>query len=63
MGPDFILVNISVDFDDDILAEDVEEAVSNIDQQLKKRFPNIKRVFIEAESRRGRTPRKGSRST
>ena len=63
MGPDFILVNVSVDFDDDILAEDVEEAVSHIDEQLKKRFPDIKRVFIEAESRRGRTPRKGSRST
>jgi len=63
MGPDFILVNISVDFDDDILAEDVEDAVSHIDQQLKNRFPSIKRIFIEAESRRGRTPRKGSRST
>ena len=63
MGPEYILVNISVDFDDDIRAEDVEDAVSHIDQQLKKSFSNIKRVFIEAESRRGRTPRKGSRST
>jgi len=63
MGPEYILVNISVDFVDDIRAEDVEDAVSHIDQQLKKSFPNVKRVFIEAESRHGRTPRKGSRST
>jgi cation diffusion facilitator family transporter len=63
MGPEYILVNVSVDFADDIRAEDVEDTVSHIDQQLKKSFPDIKRVFIEAESRRGRTPRKGSRST
>lgn len=52
MGPDYILVNISVDFKNDISADQVERRVARIDQDLKLRFPQIKRVFIEAESRR-----------
>lgn len=63
MGPEFILVNISVDFADDLLADDVEEAVAHIDDQIKRSYPNVKRIFIEAESRNARHTRKGSRST
>lgn len=50
MGPDFILVNLSLDFSDSTTAGDVEKTISDIDQQLKKQFPEIKRVFIEAEA-------------
>ncbi len=50
MGPDFILVNISVDFSDNISAGEVEDKIFEIDQTLKKQFPLIKRVFIEAKS-------------
>ena len=63
MGPEYILANISVDFTDDLHAEDVEEAVAHIDDQIKGSFPNVKRVFIEAEAHRARLMRKGSRST
>lgn len=51
MGPDYILVNISVDFVDDAVADDIENAVSKIDKEIKQRYPNVKRVFIEAEKR------------
>jgi divalent metal cation (Fe/Co/Zn/Cd) transporter len=57
MGPEFILVNISVDFADNIRTDDVEEAVAHIDHQIKTTFPNVKRIFIEAEARRGWRPR------
>ena len=52
MGPDFILVNISIDFRDDIPAGDLEVMISRLDQHIKNTFPKIKRIFIEAESRR-----------
>lgn len=52
MGPDFILLNISIDFRDEIPAGDLENIIAEIDRQIKKSFPTIKRVFVEAESRR-----------
>jgi cation diffusion facilitator family transporter len=53
MGPEFILVNISVKFADTLRAEEVEETVAQVDRQIKTMFPNVKRVFVEAEARRG----------
>ena len=52
MGPDFILVNISLDFRDEIPAADLENIIADIDRQIKKSFPTVKRVFVEAEARR-----------
>jgi cation diffusion facilitator family transporter len=49
MGPDFVLVNISVDFSDSIPAGRVEEILAAMDQRIKERHPNVKRVFIELE--------------
>ena len=55
MGPDFVLVNVSIDFRDDIPAGDLENMIARMDSQIKERFPSIKRVFVEAESRRVQT--------
>ncbi len=52
MGPDFILVNISVDFIDPTSANEMEIIVANLDKAIKNKFPNVKRIFIEAEARR-----------
>jgi cation diffusion facilitator family transporter len=57
MGPEFILVNISVDFADKLRAGDMEEAVAHMDHLIKTSFPNVKRVFVEAEAQRGWKPR------
>ena len=56
MGPDFILANISVDFADTISAQQVEADIAAIDQSIKQAFPQIKRVFIEAEKRGNKYP-------
>ena len=61
MGPEFILVNVSVDFSDNIRVGEIEETVARMDQQIKTRFPNVKRVFVEAEARRGWKPRTTAR--
>ncbi|RUM92048.1 MAG: cation transporter [Thiothrix sp.] len=50
MGPDFILVNISADFDDNIRAGEIEKAIAQLDIKIKKQFPEVKRVFVEAEA-------------
>jgi len=52
MGPDFILANISVDFVDHCSADEIETVVAEIDSRIKERFPQIKRIFIEAEKRK-----------
>lgn len=51
MGPDFVLVNLSLDFVDDIAAQDIEQTVSSMTVLIKESYPIVKRVFIEAESR------------
>jgi divalent metal cation (Fe/Co/Zn/Cd) transporter len=50
MGPDFILVNLSVKFRDGESTETIEEAVATIDAQIKAALPEVQRVFIEAET-------------
>ncbi len=51
MGPDYVLVNLSIDFADRTVVGDVEKTIAKIDAQLKQQFPEIKRIFIEAESK------------
>jgi cation diffusion facilitator family transporter len=51
MGPDYVLLNMSVDFMDSISADQVERAISGMDGSVKQRFPQVKRIFIEAEKR------------
>lgn len=51
MGPDFILVNLSVDFSDSLSAEVLEGAIAALDAAIKKRFSRVRRVFVEAEAR------------
>jgi cation diffusion facilitator family transporter len=51
MGPEYILLTLSVDFRDDLSVGEAEAAIAHLDQEIKTRFPNIKKVFIEVESR------------
>ena len=50
MGPEFILLNLSVDFADNLSAGDIEETISRLDRHIKQTYPKIKRIFVEAES-------------
>jgi cation diffusion facilitator family transporter len=51
LGPTDILLNVSLDFADKISADDVELAVTNMERQIKMQFPEVTRVFIEAQSK------------
>ena len=48
-GPDDILLALSLDFDDDIKAGDVEDAIYSLELKIKGRFPVVKRLFIEVQ--------------
>lgn len=52
MGPDYIVVTISVDFIDELPAEKIEADVTRLTRMIKQTDPRIQRVFIEAESRK-----------
>lgn len=54
MGPQDILVNLSLDFADGITADKVEQVIADIDREIKEQIPAARRVFIEAEARRRR---------
>ena len=50
LGPQDILLNISLDFEDSLSSSQVEESISNLESKIKEMFPEIRRVFIEAQS-------------
>lgn len=50
MGPEYILVNLSVDFIDTFHTQEMETAIAKIDKNIKEKFTHVSRIFIEAES-------------
>jgi cation diffusion facilitator family transporter len=50
LGPEDVLLNISIDFSDDLSSGGVERAISDLERQIKESFPEIRRLFIEAQS-------------
>ena len=53
MGPEDVLLNISLDFHDYdyINAGEVEKTITQLEIQIKKKHPEIVRIFIEAQNR------------
>ena len=49
-GPSEILVLASADFVDDTLAGTVERIVSDVEDGMREEFPEVRRVYIEAQS-------------
>ena len=52
LAPNDILLALSLDFQDSVKAGRVEETVNQIEQDIKARFPDVKRLFIEVQSQR-----------
>lgn len=47
LGPEVVIVNLSLDLRDEVSAGEVEKAIARIDRRVKDRFPEISRVFTE----------------
>lgn len=59
LGPHEILLNLDIQFRQGSRSEEVEQSVDRLEKAIRDEHPDIKRIFIEAESLTGRT---GARS-
>ena len=50
LAPRQVLVNVSLDFEDRLSSAEVEAAVSQLEARMRETFPEVSRVFIEAQS-------------
>lgn len=50
LGPQDVLVTMSLDFDSGLSSDDVERLVSEMEDKIKTAHPEVTRVFIEAQS-------------
>lgn len=50
LGPHDVLATISLDFVDDRSSQDVEASITELERAIKDKFPEVRRVFIEAQS-------------
>ena len=50
LGPQDILLNLSVDFRDGLPSQDVEAAITEMEMRIKSEFPEVRRIFIEAQN-------------
>jgi cation diffusion facilitator family transporter len=50
MGPDFVLVNISIRFKRGKLTRELEAVIQEIDGKIKAKHETVKRIFVEAEA-------------
>ncbi|MEQ8394557.1 cation diffusion facilitator family transporter [Thalassobaculum sp.] len=51
LGPQDVLLAISIDFVDGLVSEKVEEAISSLERRVVAKYPQVRRVFIEAQNR------------
>ncbi len=49
MGPEFLLVNISIRFRRGQLTREIESVIQDIDTKIKAEHAEVKRIFVEAE--------------
>lgn len=50
LGPEEVLLTVSVDFGSDLSADEVEQTISEMEQTIKARYSEVRRVFIEAQN-------------
>jgi cation diffusion facilitator family transporter len=50
MGPEYIVATISLDFDDEVPAGELERTVQLLESEIRRRIPEVKKIYIEAEA-------------
>jgi cation diffusion facilitator family transporter len=54
LAPDDVMLALDVDFDDHLSATQVEAAVEAVQEAIRAKYPEFRRIFIEAKSLTGR---------
>ncbi len=50
VGPDSLLLNMDLEFREDLDAEEVETAVERLEQQIRTEYPRVQYIFLEANA-------------
>lgn len=50
VGPNSLLLNMDLDFREDLDAEEVETAVERLEQQIRTEYPRVQYIFLEANA-------------
>ena len=50
MGPERVVLNLEVKFDPTLDAEEIEAAVDQLERGVRREYPAVKYIFVEAES-------------
>ncbi len=58
MGPEYVLATLSLEFADQLTITELERTIEDLNQRIRAAHPEVKKVFIEAESWPARTPRR-----
>jgi cation diffusion facilitator family transporter len=58
LGPEEILVNLDINFANGLSTDQVEQAIDKVEHAIRKEVPTVKKIFVEAESLKGATPRR-----
>ncbi len=56
LGPDQVLLAVGIEFSPKLAAADVAQVVDRLEEDIRRKHPIIKRIFIEAESLREPEP-------
>ena len=49
-GPEVVLLALDVEFEDHLKADQIEEAIGRIENQIREQHPIVQRIFIEAKA-------------
>jgi cation diffusion facilitator family transporter len=58
LGPEDILVNLDINFEDDLSTDQVEEAIDKVERAIQEQLPAVKKIFVEPESIKRIPPRR-----
>jgi len=47
LGPEEVLLNLDIKFQDDLATEEIGEAVNRIERAIRDKHPEIKRIYVE----------------
>jgi cation diffusion facilitator family transporter len=57
LGPSDVLVNLAVKFSPHLTVQELEASIDRIEQRIRAAHPEVRRVFLEAESLTGAMPK------
>jgi cation diffusion facilitator family transporter len=58
VGPEYVLATLSLEFADQLTITELERTIEDLNQRIRAAHPEVKKVFIEAESWPTRAPRR-----